>query len=275
MVSQTSQIQTRTVEIKAQGHLLTVKPEGRYIGKNRRGDRRETNEFTARSRTKLLRTFARIKAPDSKGYRSKVSMVTLTMRDIVHPRKAKQYLFTFLKRWRRKYPTLAGIWKLEFQKRGAPHFHMLLYNAGYISKDAIRISWGEIIGQDRPFTRIERIKNYRQGMAYVAKYLGKVDNTGFNYGTNLTAEETRSDNTEESIGRRWGVFNRFWIPFDDVIIETVPLDGSWWVIRKYATSIWKNLEEHDYNGFSLFVENPEETLKYMVSLSKQFRATKS
>ena len=272
MVSQTSQIQARTVKIEAQGHLLTVTPELPKQSKFNRGARQPSNEFTQRSRTRLLRTFAKIKAPNSKGYRTKVVMVTLTMRDIIHPRKAKTFLFTFLKRWRRQYPQLSGIWKLEFQKRGAPHFHILLYNAGFIPKDDIRKSWGEVIGQDKPFTRIESIRNYRQGMGYVAKYLGKVDDSGFNNGTNLTVTENQAPRPEKSIGRRWGIFNSFWIPWADCTTETIPLDGSWWLLRRYAATFWKNLEERDFNGFSLFVDDPEKAQKHMLSLSKQFRA---
>jgi hypothetical protein len=192
------------------------------------------------------------------------------MKKIVHARTAKEYLFTFLKRWRRKYPTLSGIWKLEFQKRGAPHFHLILYNAGYISKDSIRDSWGHVIGQDKPFTRIERITNYRQGMAYVAKYLGKVETPGFNYGSNLTVSSGDDSARSQSIGRRWGIFNRDWIPFAEKTTETIPHDGSWWLIRRYCSRFWSALEEDDTNGYSVFVDNADECMIHILTLSHNF-----
>ena len=265
MGSQHSQQQTAVVKLTAQGKLLTVKPIHPLQSTPARGDRQESNEFTPRARLNLMRTFARIEAPDSKGYRSRVSMLTLTMLEIVHPREAKRLFFVFLKRWRRKYPKLSGIWKMEFQKRGAPHFHMILYNAGYIKKEHIRDAWGEVIGQDKPFTRIERIHNYRQGMSYVAKYLGKQDDTGFINGSNLTADD-------ESIGRRWGVFNRLNIPWAEKIDSEVPLVGSWWLIRSYCSKFWSVLEEPDYLGFSLFLDDAKSGLDYIVSLSRQFIA---
>ena len=265
MASQSSQTPPGTVEISAQGNLLTVKPNHNVKGVPSRGDRAESNEFTSRSRLNLLRTFARIKAPDSKGYRGKVSMLTLTMRDIVHPREAKKLFFTFLKRWRRKYAPISGLWKMEFQERGAPHFHMIMYNAGWIPKEDIQESWGKIIGQEKPFTRIERINNYRQGMKYVAKYLGKLEDGGFNYDSNLTGEV-------QSIGRRWGVFNRRNVPWADKTDATIALDGSWWLIRSYCATFWDVLEERDYLGFCLFHDEPVLALNHIVSLARQFAA---
>lgn len=272
MESKTSLKTAGTVKITAQGHLLTVTPTSGAQGEIRRGDRGVSNEFTQASRNNLLRIFATITAPDAKGYRSRVSFVTLTMKAIIHPREAKKYLFTFLKRWRRKYPTLSGIWKLEAQQRGAPHFHMILYNSAYIPKEDIQSSWAEIIGEDKPFTRIERCRNYRQGVSYVAKYLGKLDGSGFNNVSNLTVDSRTGEVLESSVGRRWGIFNRFWIPWDDETTETVQLDGSWWLIRRYAASFWENLEELDYNGFSLFIPDPENALKHMVKLAREFSA---
>lgn len=154
---------------------------------------------------------------------------------------------------------------MEFQKRGAPHFHMILYNAGYIKKESIQQSWGDVIGQDKPFTRIERINNYRQGLSYCAKYLGKVEDSGFINGSNLT-------DGEESIGRRWGVFNREGLPWADIVESQLPLDGSWWLIRSYCAQFWDVLEERDYLGFSLFLDEPELALNHIKSLSRQYIA---
>ncbi len=42
-------------------------------------------------------------------------------------RQWKRDLDVFLKRLKRQFPTVALIWKLEFQERGAPHFHLFLW----------------------------------------------------------------------------------------------------------------------------------------------------
>lgn len=200
-------------------------------------------------------------------------MLTLTMRDKVHAREAKRLFFVFLKRWRRKYTSLSGIWKMEFQRRGAPHFHMILYNAGYISKDHIRQVWGDVIGQEKPFTRIERIKSYRQGMSYVAKYLGKIEDTGFNNRSNLTVDKETGEMVQMSVGRHWGVFNRLHIPWANETTETIALDGSWWLIRRYCSDFWSLLAERDMYGFSIFTDEPELALNHIVALADSYRAS--
>ncbi|MFA7345701.1 MAG: hypothetical protein WC003_15485 [Terrimicrobiaceae bacterium] len=78
-------------------------------------------EFSEQSRYRLLHT---VKNADCDFF----CMVTLT-----YPaqwesdgRKVKLHLRAFIERMRRKWPAIDGVWFLEFQKRGAPHFHLLL-----------------------------------------------------------------------------------------------------------------------------------------------------
>ena len=55
-------------------------------------------------------------------------MVRERIREYLFPRSGrvvKEHLWAFKKRWFRRwgaYPV--GVWKLEFQRRGAPHFHL-------------------------------------------------------------------------------------------------------------------------------------------------------
>jgi hypothetical protein len=44
-------------------------------------------------------------------------------------RASKKHLDRFLTAVRRAFPAATGIWKLEPQKRGAPHFHLLIFGA--------------------------------------------------------------------------------------------------------------------------------------------------
>lgn len=60
----------------------------------------------------------------------------------------KEHLKSLCKRWRREWGRdLACVWKLEFQRRGAPHFH--LYCAapvGQTFRDWLSRAWYEIVG---------------------------------------------------------------------------------------------------------------------------------
>lgn len=96
------------------------------------------------------------------------------------PSQAKKHLDTFLKRLFRKYPQAGAVWKLEFQERGAPHFHLEVLGVDFIPAEWVARSWFEICGYGelhpehlKAGTQVERVRSYRQAMSYVAKYLGK------------------------------------------------------------------------------------------------------
>lgn len=70
-------------------------------------------------------------------------------------------------------------WFIEFQKRGAPHYH--LYIERRIDFDWIAKNWYEVVGSGHPDhlaagTRIEKFRCGRQGFtSYAAKYAAKLD----------------------------------------------------------------------------------------------------
>ncbi len=253
------------VELIAQGRLLTITPYGRY-GKVANNDGRgEIKEFSKKSRKRLLELIARLENVDRKGYRSNASFLTLTTKHHHHPTSFKVLLFTWLKRLRRKNLRLSAIWRIEPQKRGATHAHLILYNAPWIGKKWIQSTWGEVIEEPSPFTRIERVKSYKHIMSYASKYIAK--SGGFNNVPYLTDKETG-----EIIlpGRQWGIFNREGLPFAESTTIVIPLDGSWWVIRRYCQKLWSGLELVSGDGFTIFCDDPEEHLERIVTTSKQF-----
>jgi hypothetical protein len=159
------------------------------------------------------------------------------------------------------------VWRLEFQKRGAPHFHLILFGVGYVGKDAVKKQWGEVIGQEfwdytrassergpeEPYTRIERVKNRRHLLAYASKYMAKLPD-GFNYISYLTGE---------SIGRFWGVINAKKLPFAKLFeFECEFLQEVFVEFRRYANRKYAGVfRGSKLRGFTLFVDNPERWLK--------------
>lgn len=66
---------------------------------------------------------------------------------------AKRHLKAFTKRYDRAWnEPLTGVWKLEFQRRGAPHFHILMspphgYSAaGTAFREWLSTTWAQIVG---------------------------------------------------------------------------------------------------------------------------------
>jgi hypothetical protein len=126
--------------------------------------------------------------------------VTLTYPPIYDAANAKRDREVFLKRLLRKYPQVAGVWRMEAQKRGAPHYHLILMGVNFIPKEWLARVWYEVVGSGNPAhlkagTQVRRVKNYQHAVYYVAKYLSK-PSEAFDDGDDGLGE----------LGRRWGHF---------------------------------------------------------------------
>jgi hypothetical protein len=116
------------------------------------------------------------------------TFITLTYHDVVPgPLVAKRkHLEQFRRALLVAYPHLYGLWKLEPQKRGAPHFHLIIYGctprldwvvrtwhkiAGFGSEKHLRWHLGELGNGNRPC--VERASSWRRVGAYLSKYFSK------------------------------------------------------------------------------------------------------
>lgn len=258
------------VKIEAQGRLLYVRTVGAYDGPRikQRGD---VVGFSHNSRMRLLRKFSRLQSPESKGYRSKVSFLTLTTRAHLHPRVIKNLAQKLFKRISRKYPRLSIIWRLEFQKRGAPHLHCVLYNAPWVDRFWLVTCWSQLIEQKNPIVDLRRVKGHRQLTSYVSKYVAKVgDSSLLDSGTKNAVQFGRYSGMKENVGRIWGVWNADCLPYDVLDEAAVPLDGSWWMIRQYCQLFYEHITDDDLAGFTVFTDDPYHALKHIVGLAKSF-----
>jgi len=93
--------------------------------------------------------------------------LTLTFADNVQCVDTANYEFKkFIIRLKYQYPELKYLTVIEFQKRGAVHYHMVC-NMPYVSKDLLQDIWG------KGFIKINRIQHCDNVGAYVSKYLSK------------------------------------------------------------------------------------------------------
>ena len=213
------------------------------------GGRGKITKFSMKSRRRLLYKVAEIDKSELPIF------LTLTYPDKFSsdPQEWKQNLNNFCKRLKRVFPKLGLIWKLEPQKRGAPHFHILVWGANYAGLyDQVPRIWYEIAGSgDRKHYLwhcgllgngnkhcVSEVRSWRGVMAYAAKYLGK----------ECTAEGW------DYPGRFWGVKSWECIPWAEIVRKSITYKQGYELIRlmrRYA-----NLKSRAYNSLSIFC-NPD------------------
>lgn len=241
-------LQYPCVEIEAQGSLLAVARRYNRVTRPSVGGKRGlVTGFSSGSRRRLIRKLARLDIKTAK-------FLTLTYPlDYPHPQQAKNHHRALLERIRRRWPQASAIWRLEFQQRGAPHFHYLFFNLPWLPFKVLRRWWAEIIDHDQSeplFVRIEAVKSKRGVMYYASKYMSKTDGDAdggsalFNYVTYLHA------------GRVWGIFNKAFIPFAELVkaaikqVTPVAFDE----IKVFLAKFWSGIDIRAPGGATVFTE---------------------
>ena len=87
----------------------------------RPGSRSAVNSFSPGSRLRLMRLLLRLPWPAEE-----IALMTLTFATDVEGKYAKACLNKLHVWLDYQYPTAEVVWKLEYQRRGVPHFHLLV-----------------------------------------------------------------------------------------------------------------------------------------------------
>lgn len=79
----------------------------------------------------------------------------------------KRHLETFKERWRKEWGKPMALWKMEFQRRGAPHFHLLtalmtrrLSSDGLTFRDWVGVNWAEVVNDSREVPAPEEFRKH-------------------------------------------------------------------------------------------------------------------
>lgn len=263
------------ITLTAQGRFFKITAECQTEESTIGGARGKVSAFSRASRLRLLSYMHKIKPVRN----FHATFITLTYgQSFPSPTTAKRHMDNFLKRFRRRWLYSSGFWRFEFQKRGAPHFHLLLFGVPFIPKDVLAKWWFETIGTEyadyssgaalAPFTRIEAIRSHAHAARYVSKYVAKCDDGGFNFLAYLTATgefiHPVTGEVSESIGRWWGVYNAIWLPKD--IEETLVIAWGcrdvFYNLRRAAGHLWKGRNNHAKSGWTSFTDNPYDFIRY-------------
>lgn len=244
-----------TLRLEFQGKFVAAAIRYEHDLPPKRGKRGHITTFSKQSRTRLFDLFHRLEI------KQKPIFLTLTYgEDYPDAKTAKSHLRAFLERIRRipGGKSVSAVWRMEFQKRGAPHFHVLFFGLPFIKKEAIQRAWGQITRTDRPITRIEQVRSHKSLMAYVSKYVAKIEpseDSGFNSLSYLHAYQAKHG---ENIGRVWGCFNKDSLPFAERWYYERDLDMVEYAkFHDLAISVYPPIADYLSAGFRLYVKDAE------------------
>ena len=120
--------------------------------------------FSRASRGRLLKTMAKL----NRQVASRALFVTLTYpsSELVSFSLCKRHLDSFAKRLHRAFARCAVIWRLELQKNGVPHFHLIVLNHRFIPHQWVNKAWREIVyghGADKYIrTETKRVESFKE-----------------------------------------------------------------------------------------------------------------
>lgn len=196
--------------------------------------RGEIKGFSRPSRRRLLELFARMDVKRS----TRAKFLTLTFTEIVTAMEAKKALRRFTMRMSREYPEWSTVWRFERQRRGAPHFHLLMFNVPFIPQKELQEMWEDCTREPMSIVHIKSVHNRKHAMQYISKYIGKVSEDNFDSPAESPSLENPSYlHDGEKQGRVWGYVNKALLPFAK--IETVMIDDDELAhyIRWYAAAV--------------------------------------
>jgi hypothetical protein len=157
----------RTWERQEQARQLDIEMTAAYIAEHGEPPpeplpSREITEWSRKSRSRMFRAFSELDYGPLLERSGIPAMVTLTLPGdwlTVAPngKEFKKLLKKFRKRWERAWdlPVL-GLWKLEFQLRGAPHFHLFTVvpdgrtSEGKQFREWLSATWAAVVAHPDP-----------------------------------------------------------------------------------------------------------------------------
>jgi hypothetical protein len=223
------------------------------------GIRGKIRGFSRVSRRNLLRLLASINRTAFRAFKGRVIFITLTYPTDYpkDPKVCKGHLEALRQRLDREYGDFATFWRMGIQKRGAWHFHVLLFvppSFGSLKdlRHFVSTSWYKVCGEVGEGnllagTSVEEIRTWRKATSYVEKYMAK--------------EEEFPEGIET--GRIWGVWNKKFLPIQWETVKVSLKDA--FRIRRIYRRLARRKSSGSLRRLTVFVryENVVKLLRFL------------
>jgi hypothetical protein len=159
------------------------------------------------------------------------------------------------------YPKMGFLWKLEYQKRGAPHFHLLLFDPSTPPlkelSSLVKKHWYKIVGQkSKEFrhhgVKVEVITNIKKSGFYLAMYQAKDLN----------------ERLDIPSGRSWGIKGKDNMPFSE--LGSLELDDQTYIIFKRTVRKWMSKQHHTHH-YITYLKNRFGSFNIFMPVGEQIR----
>jgi len=172
---------------------------------------------------------------------------------------SKKHLHRFVERLVYRWPDAVIVWRLEPQKRGAPHYHMMVYGVSYYDlRSFVPQAWFSLAGggdenhllwHEGKFGNdhcVQKVRSWRGVRSYVSKYMTK------------PCECEAWDNP----GRFWGIYNREAMQWSPVALYDGLTRHQVVEMMRYMRR-FAHLRGRDYSGLTILINNPEQWKKLL------------
>jgi len=187
--------------------------------------------------------------------------VTLTYPSVYSddPKVWKKNREAFFNRLDRVFPSWSGVWKLEPQKRGAPHFHLLIWGVSlYELQKFVPQAWYEVVGSNDENHLLWHWGALGNGNKHCVQQVESPNGVRWYASKYMSKEVSGWGN----VGRWWGVAHRARLPVGETVVYKISEQLAIEFIRymrRYA-----HLKSRDYRSLSIVCNSPEQWFRVLV-----------
>lgn len=246
--------------IEAQGGLLLMRLLGQkprpFLGASKRG---KIKGFSQKSRLRLMRFLARVRL---KGVRA--TFITLTFKGYPSNAEAKRCLHAFVNQMYRTFPQASAVWRMEYQKKGRIHFHLLCFDLPFWKWEEILETWKRITRQDVARIDVRLVRSRRGVQSYVSKYIAKV--TKESKKPFLVYPPYLHGMRKWTKGRFWGYHNKKHLPLGQKVTGVMTVAKE---IKRLSNAAWNIIGDKMRYGsvsFNLFSDHAEKLARMNIEV---------